>query len=88
MVFLALDEESRAQAGLERGVLQIWRKAGTDEVALIMAADAVDRMQPQLRQAITQSAQRAVPWPLPPSWQPDWPSGPAAPAPDYGLGTE
>lgn len=87
LFFLVLDEQQRERAGTEPGVLQIWRKAGTDEVAVIMVADAVADVSSELRAAIAPAIPQTVQWPVPRTWQPDWPSVTPAESAAYGPGT-
>jgi hypothetical protein len=86
LAYLVLDEEQRQRAGNEVGILQMWRKAGTDEVALIVARDALESLSAELRSALDGADLTAVSWPHEPSWSPDWPSGSPTSATPYGPG--
>ena len=86
LVYLELDEQQRQRAGSEEAVLQWWRKAGTNEVALVVAPDAVDSLSEELRSALATADHWTIPWPPGPTWQPDWPTGTPGVAP-YGPGS-
>ena len=75
LVYLVLDEEQRQRAGSEHAILQWWRKAGTDEVALVVAPGPVNSLSTELRAAIATADHQRIPWRPGPTWRPDWPTG-------------